>query len=306
MLLYTPEVSVCRMQLGSEPGDPFDYFSDSLVTLYDYHPVSLTTSDPFVYTLKSCPAKKHGTSGCNCSNITLQIPDPDAANWSLHASSIWVSSTYLADHLDELKLENHIHLKRNSINDNTVRILELGASAGLPGILIAKLYSDYNEVEVTVTDYPDKAIMKTLSDNVIRNGVGHCCRAQPHAWGTDPSPLLHGRPAFDVVIAADTLWNPELHGIFIQSLQSTLKRSLGSRAHIVVGLHTGRYSIQSFLEKVVQSGFDLKSVLERQLSGSETRQWQVTRDQEDEKERRKWVIWIQLGWATEIGGFSEI
>ncbi len=288
------------MLLSSESGDPLEFFSDSLEILYDYHPVSLTTSGaPFIYTLKSCPVKNH-TSGCNCStNITLQIPHPDAANWSLHASSIWVSSTYLADHLDELKLENHIHLKRNSIEDNTVRILELGASAGLPGILIAKLYSDCREVEVTVTDYPDKAIMKTLSDNVIRNGVGHCCRALPHAWGTDPSPLMHdGAPAFDVVIAADTLWNPELHGIFIHTLQLTLKRSLDSRAHIVVGLHTGRYSIQSFLEKVVQSGFDLKSVVERRLSGSENRQWQVTRNQEDEKERRKWVIWIQLGWAS--------
>jgi len=287
------------MLLNSESGDPFDFFSDSLVTLYDYHPISFATSSvPFVYTLKSCPAKNH-TSGCNCStNITLQIPDPEAANWSLHASSIWVSSTYLADHLDELKLDNHIRLKRDSIDDNTVRILELGASAGLPGILIAKLYSDCKGVEVMVTDYPDKAIMKTLSDNVTRNRVGHCCRAQPHAWGTDPSPLLHGAPAFDVVIAADTLWNPELHGIFVHTLQSTLKRSLDSRAHIVVGLHTGRYSIQSFLEKVVQSGFDLKSVLERQLSGSETRQWKVTRDQEDEIERRKWVIWIQLGWKN--------
>ncbi|KAF8967593.1 hypothetical protein BDZ97DRAFT_1755711 [Flammula alnicola] len=226
--------------------------------------------------------------------IFLRTPDTAAANWALHASSIWVSSIYVSDHLADLHLEDHIKLKPPG---TPVRVLELGASAGLPSILIAKLHP--NTVNVTVTDYPDEALIKTLSENVDRNDVAEGCGALPFAWGTDPSPILHaGDEKFDLVIAADTLWNPDSHGIFIDALKSTLKKSLTSRIHLVVGLHTGRYTIGSFLKHALGSGFDLESIREKEVGGSSERIWDVTRENEDDKERRRWVIWIQLKWTT--------
>ena len=289
-----------------------DYLFDSLGALYGIQPVMLTTScgaSTFNHMLKSRMTGPATPERANDIRIEISTPDTTPANWGLHASAIWVSSTHLADHLEQLKLENHMRIKRESATeadgDRVVRVIELGASAGLPSISIAKLYSACDEIQIMATDYEDELLMKTLSENISRNGVAHRCRSLPYSWGTDPSSLLEacGGDGFDVVIATDTLWNPDLHGIFIDSLRLTLRKCCDSRVHLIVGLHTGRYAIQSFLDKVLESGFDLESIVERQTMGSVTRDWVVYRDEEDEKERRRWVIWIQLKWK--IGNNSN-
>lgn len=265
---------------------PEDFLSESLHTLYDYQPITVTMSGgPFIYTLKS-PMD----SNSEPLTISLHTPDTDAANWALHASSIWISSIYLADHLEDL----HITHMQSQVPGNLVRVLELGASAGLPSILISKLYPT---LSVTATDYPDEELIKTLAENVQQNGVAQWCRALPYAWGSDPSTILEHGQKFDLVFATDTLWNPDLHVIFISALQSTLRKSPLSRVHLVVGLHTGRYTIQSFLKQALKSGFDLENVVEKEIAGTTVRGWDVARENEDEREKRRWVIWIQLKWT---------
>ena len=281
-----------------------DILFDSLQALYDYQPITLTTyGAPFAYDLKLCPLRHEHTQRCaQPVTISLHTPDTDAANWALHASSIWASSMYLADHLIDLNIQNHIAQKSPSSNEtkSPVRILELGASAGLPSILIAKLHPDPDAVLVTASDYPDEKLIRTLSENVEQNAVSQSCRVLPYAWGSDPVALLDGTDGFDLVIATDTLWNPELHDIYISALKATLRKSCTARAHMVVGLHTGRYTIESFLTKVVQSGFDLESTSEKESNGELVRDWDVSRaEEEDERERRKWVIWIQLKWTKQ-------
>lgn len=265
--------------------DPEDILLDSLQTLYDLQPITLSSPGSlFTY--------KYSGSGSSFV-ITLQTPDTHAANWALHASSIWVSSIYLADHCDEIGLESHI--KELPINE-TLRVLELGASAGLPSILIAKLFPE--RVLVTASDYPDEELIKTLAGNIERNGVSPRCRAVPYAWGSDVS-SLHSTDdgGFDVILAADTLWNPDLHSIFIDTLKMALKKSVSSRIHLVVGLHTGRYTIQSFLASAQTAGFVIESVVENEVSGSATRRWRVTGD-DDENERRRWVVRAKLKLGT--------
>ena len=261
--------------------DPEDILFDSLQTLYDYHPIILTTRGSlFTYTSRSIP-------------ITLRTPDSHPSNWFLHANSIWVASIYLADHIADLNLDLFINSKSDSEGDK-IRVLELGASAGLPSILVAKLFPG---ALVTVTDYPDDELIKTLRNNVEDNNVADRCKVLPYAWGSDPTTVLGSSRGFDVVIAADTLWNPELHSIFIHTLKSTLKKSSSSRIHLVVGLHTGRYTIQAFLTHVQRnSGLRVESISERGTTGFTTRTWDVFRDSEDERERRRWVIWIILAW----------
>jgi len=267
-----------------------DFLSESLQTLYDYQPITVTTSGgPFTYTLKS-PIRTD--PDFEPPTISLHTPDTSATNWALHASSIWISSVYLADHLEDLDIPSHL---QSQAPGNPVRVLELGASAGLPSILISKLYP---ALSVTVTDYPDEELIRTLADNVRRNGVIQQCRALPFAWESDPSTILQHGHKFDLVIATDTLWNPDLHAIFIHALGSTLRKSPLSRVHLVVGLHTGRYTIHSFLNQALKSDFDVVDVVEKEITGSSVRGWDVARENEDEKERRRWVIWIQLKWTT--------
>lgn len=270
--------------------DSEDILFDSLHTLYDYHPITLTTQGAlFTHT---------STSTYPPISITLRTPDTHASNWSLHANSIWVSSIYLADHIADLNLDLYINSKSDS---EQVSVLELGASAGLPSILIAKLFP--TGVLVTVTDYPDEELLKTLKNNVEGNNVADRCNALPYAWGSDPVVVLgdNSSRGFDVVIAADTLWNPDLHPIFIDTLKSTLKKSSSSRIHLVVGLHTGRYTIQAFLTHIEQnSGLQLKSISEREATGSGTRPWDVSRsEEEDERKRRRWIIWMTLAWESQ-------
>lgn len=250
----------------------------SLETFYEYEPITCgSAGTTFTY-------RSNGSTLI----ITLRVPDTIAANWSLHASDIWVSSIYLANHLDNLHISDQIDAL---LPDERLRVLELGAGAGLPGILIAKTFRD---IAVTVSDYPDERLIQNLANNVAYNGVDDTCRTVAYAWGSDCSALTGDSGGFDVVIAADTLWNPEVHGLFAAALRDTLRKTLSSRVYIVAGLHTGRYTIQTFLSVLASNGFELETIAEIRSSNSEQREWSVSREGEDEGERRRWVVWLKI------------
>ncbi|KAI0629335.1 hypothetical protein C8Q77DRAFT_320903 [Trametes polyzona] len=267
-------------------GDPEDVLADSLESLYDHTPVALGSAGSS-YTYQP----QNGTSA-----ITLTTPDTQAANWALHASSIWAASVYVADHINDLHIDDHC--KRARKQGRPLNLLELGAAAGLPSILIAKSYPD---VLVTCSDYPDDALIRTLEENVKRNDASERCRVVPYGWGSDPSILLSSTPlgeGFDVVLAADTLWNSDTHGIFFDTLRLTLRRSPDARIYLIAGLHTGRYVLQSFLRSLPNAGFTVEELKERRVSGTDERPWSVDRAEgEDERERRRWVVWIVLRWT---------
>ncbi|KAM5536628.1 hypothetical protein V8D89_009723 [Ganoderma adspersum] len=269
--------------------DPEDVLAESLEFLYDHVPVAHSSAGS-VYTYQ--PRNK-GPS------IALMTPDTQAANWALHATSIWSSALYVVDHATDLRLDLFHDLVQQE--RRPLRLLELGAGAGLPSIFIAKAYPN---VMVTCSDYPDESLVRTLRENVKRNDVEDRCRVIPYGWGSDPSPLFQSQhadsdsvPGFDVVLAADTLWNSDTHGIFIQTLQLTLKRSPRARVQLVAGLHTGRYVLQTFLNLISAAGFVAEELKERRVGGVEERPWSVEHAEgEDEQERRRWVIWMVFKW----------
>ncbi|ESK94878.1 hypothetical protein Moror_14045 [Moniliophthora roreri MCA 2997] len=260
--------------------DPEEILNSSLQTLYDYQPITLSSSGSlFTYTSHSTKDRHEPIT------ISVQTPDTLPSNWSLYASSIWKSSQYMADHLDDLDLR-----------DRSVRLLELGAGAGLPGIFIAKTHP---QISVTISDYPDEKLIQTLSGNINRNKVEENCCLRAYAWGSDINALLQGGddPLFDVIIAADTLWNPDFHAPLVESLKMLLKRSDEARVHLVAGLHTGRYTLYSFLQAIQRAGFVIDSAEEREVKGSARRTWDISRaEDEDEKDRRRWVLWVKLRW----------
>ncbi|KAG2757146.1 WD40 repeat-like protein [Suillus brevipes Sb2] len=269
--------------------DPEDIMSASLQTLFDHVPVSHSAPGSiFTYTIK----RNGGDSALR--QITLQTPDTQASNWSLHASSIWQSSIHIADHIEYLQLDRFSDRK-------ILRVLELGAGAGLPSIMIARTTPN---AAVVVSDYPDEKLICTLSDNV-RKHTSERCWTVPYAWGNDISPLLtpaqqnpEGSALFDIIVAADTLWNPETHVQFINTLCMCLNRSPDARVHLVAGLHTGRYTLQSFMNAVIMHKLQVESVVEREVMNGVQRPWDVTRaESEDERERRKWVVWMVLKWS---------
>ncbi|TFK64104.1 hypothetical protein BDN72DRAFT_846902 [Pluteus cervinus] len=384
--------------------DPEDILSSSLQTLYQYQPITLTSAGTeFTYTYpfpdrleQVVPSSSYDKEDLRHGvpiTIMVNTPDTQSANWSLHASSIWMASIFLANNIHRLNLKHYFtpphrsnahpmipnqplcspsHPGPQALNEaqisrtptslnpyqahpNTpsfIRVLELGAGAGIPSILLAKvcLRLRIREVQVMVSDYPDKELIKALSDNVDRNmesNSGHnddddhhdgirvpvdvnCC-VVPYAWGTDPGKLLNAtsglrsrakfmpslagpdgptdgrlislegniggeqKGGFDIVMAADTLWNSALHEPFLTTLCRVLKKSASARIHLVAGLHTGRYTLEAFLKAVGKVGLIVESAVEYEVAGDGERNWDVSRE-DDETERRGWVVWMVLKW----------
>jgi len=263
-----------------------EIFSDSLSTLYEHTAITLSSNpgSTFTYTDES-------------TTINLKTPDTKPENWSLHASSIWISAVFLADHIHLLDLDRYQYLRK-------IRVLELGAGAGLPGILLAKIRDD---VQVVLSDYPDEELIDTLNQNVASNISDASAHVIPYDWTTgDVSPFYALSPdGFDVIMAADTLWNTDLHDAFLRSLESLLRHNVddpSSSVNLIAGLHTGRWTIQAFLKAVEdRQRFRLHRVVEIPAnSGKETtpeeRSWEVEREDEDESGRRAWVVSITMGW----------
>ncbi|KAF1815023.1 hypothetical protein P152DRAFT_391790 [Eremomyces bilateralis CBS 781.70] len=117
-------------------------------------------------------------------------------------------------------------------------VLELGAGAGLPSLVCAKLGAK----AVIVTDYPDADLVENLALNVktlSESGLPGTLHAEGFLWGADPSSLLAHIPqatgdvndrAFDMVLLADLLFNHSEHHALLKTVQSTLRRGEGARA----------------------------------------------------------------------------
>lgn len=136
--------------------------------------------------------------------IRIRTPQTCSENWVLQADGVWQAARYLADHLpDDLAGK---------------RLLELGAAAGLPGIVAA-----VGGVEpgcVVLSDYPDPGILKQLEENVSLNRGESRVRVEVrgHCWGTEEALEELGGERFDVVMAADILWKEEAHEALCKTL----------------------------------------------------------------------------------------
>lgn len=140
-----------------------------------------------------------------------------------------------------------------------------------------------------LSDYPDEGIIQTLRENISRNELTDRVTVLPLDWN-DMATL--GGKKYDRIIAADTLWNSELHRPFCQTLRTALKH--GAITHIIAGMHTGRHNLQRFMDTAESSGLCIERTIEHHISGLETRTWQIERDKETKESMNHWLLYIRL------------
>jgi len=145
------------------------------------------------------------------------------------------------------------------------------------------------------------AILACLKENIKRNIPYASTRVIGHVWGLDATPL----GTFDLVMAADTLWNPDQHFPFCQTLSRVLRRTSKARIFLVAGLHTGRWTIHRFLEMLPQFHFEIDSLVERKVDSTfdsdvmndpTAREWMPERAGEEERDRQNWIVCMVLRW----------
>ncbi|KAJ5095735.1 hypothetical protein NUU61_005091 [Penicillium alfredii] len=175
-------------------------------------------------------------------------------------------------------------------------VLELGAGTALPSLICALS----NAKAVAATDHPSSpALPNTIAFNINHNlrtrSTTSTVSIQPHEWGVlDDSFSQSKRGTFTRIIAADCFWMREQHANLAQTLQWFL--APGGKVLVVAGFHTGRAIVAGFFETVVENGFEIERIYERDLvermeSGQEIRrEWVSVREDEGPENRRRWCV----------------
>ncbi|BGP17008.1 hypothetical protein JCM10213_000357 [Rhodosporidiobolus nylandii] len=273
--------------------DALDLFSDALTTIFAEHMPA--KGDPLqLFTFEPPPST--GLPPLRC-----RIP-PQQVN-ALFAHHVWSSGLRMAEALAE---------KRLVVKGEEV--LELGAGAGIPGLMAARVGAS----RVVLSDYDDAALIANLKSNIplaLPDSPALQARvtAIGHSWGEEESlqALLAANSArpFTRILLADTLWHSEGHALLLTSLPRLLRRTPTARIHICAGLHSGRATVRSFLRKaravgLVKSGEWVEVGMrgERRLwgwdapDGEEEEDWE---EKEDTSERNKWIVKGEMGWSEE-------
>jgi nicotinamide N-methyltransferase len=117
-------------------------------------------------------------------------------------------------------------------------------------------------------------------------------------------PVRAPAPADDVVLAAETLWDPAQHAALLRKICAVLARTPAARAHLVAGLHTGRYTLDAFFRAARAAGFVLVEATEREVLGRKKGgrlgwdvHWRPAAGEDEERERIRWIVWGVLKWG---------
>jgi nicotinamide N-methyltransferase len=177
--------------------------------------------------------------------IRLEIPQDDynTDKKTLFATFLWNGAVALSEEL--LERRRYIEGKR---------VLELGAAAGLPSIVVGKMEPRL----LCASDYPSPTVLATLQKNLVNNQVtGHVVG---HVWGTDVSPLLRAinGERYDVIVASECIWRHECH----DDLLTTITGCVGdggvvimTYSHHIPGLEE---EDDRFLQKALASGLTVE------------------------------------------------
>jgi len=227
----------------NEAEDASDIFDTSLSTLFAIPPIAISTSSPDeLYTYNPPPGSRFRES------VRLRFPDPPPSLYNtLQANHLWLSGIYLADLvcLDQIDVRG-------------TRLAELGAGAGLPGIVACR-----QRATVVSSDWGATEILDVIRDNFRRACKDGKWEVVGHQWGTDAFPSLNALDStgkFDILILADTLWATAAHSALLDSIFALLRP--GGTGHVAAGLHTGRGPIERFIASAISRGAAITRIRE--------------------------------------------
>ncbi|GME49835.1 Nicotinamide N-methyltransferase [Neofusicoccum parvum] len=145
----------------------------------------------------------------------------------LKGHHIWNAARTISDFFES---------RASTIANRTV--LELGAGAGLPSLVCARL----GAARVVATDYPDADLIDNLRHNAAHafpsSSLPDNLRVEGYLWGAPAAPLLahldpgSPDPRFDVLILADLLFNHSEHDKLVASVRATLRRAPNAVAYV--------------------------------------------------------------------------
>lgn len=182
--------------------------------------------------------------------ITVKVNDGHMGN-DVHATGFctWSSAIYLAKYMAE-----HPNLPR-AVDEQPLRLLELGSGTGYAGIAVAKLLQDRGvRSVVTLSDYDD-ATLERLRDNVASNGLSdeHGALVRVLTSKLDWNDLgVMQEVEFEIVLAADTVYEPT-HGQLLHDVIRKVLHPAGAFHAVVPHRPTHSADIEAF-ERAFRSG----------------------------------------------------
>jgi predicted nicotinamide N-methyase len=188
-------------------------------------------------------------------------------------------------------------------------VLELGAGAGLPGILSALKGAEL----VVLSDYESPELLNNLQRNVKENiseKIQCKVKVEGHVWGQPTKSITQyvryhdallidrHRETFSRIITADCFWISDRHEDLVRSLCRLLERSTTSRIFFVAGLHTGRSVIANFFRVAASQGLTPgeDGITEHNVINGCNRPWKEERGKEDTVVMKRWLIVARLRW----------
>ncbi|KAJ5430128.1 hypothetical protein N7491_007144 [Penicillium cf. griseofulvum] len=177
-------------------------------------------------------------------------------------------------------------------------VLELGAGAALPSVICALADAS----TVTATDHPSSPALKgAIAFNIEHNlakrtpEVVRKVSMHPHEWGVlDDAFSVANKGAFTRIVAADCFWMRSQHENLARTMQWFL--APGGKVWVVAGFHTGRAIVAGFFETVLDYGFVIERIYERDLvaksddGGEIRREWSPVREGEGVENQKRWCV----------------
>jgi hypothetical protein len=155
-------------------------------------PTELTPAQELVRKIQFSPVGQEGRSGKDPKVeifVVERLTSKDGCG--SQAVLVWPAARVLS---------HYIYSIRDVIRGKSV--VELGAGAGIPGVLCAKLGAK----SVLLTDTED--VISACERSIFANDIKEFCSADVLRWGRYPSMLLKLGPQ-DFVLASDCLYNSE-------------------------------------------------------------------------------------------------
>ncbi|KAI1364393.1 putative methyltransferase-domain-containing protein [Xylaria arbuscula] len=163
----------------------------------------------------------------------LIVREPPITGDSL-GHKTWASSYFMAQLLDSFTNGCLAHLLGPDRRD-ALKILELGSGTGLLGLAAAASW----EANVILSDLPD--IMSNLDHNIKQNRatieqLGGSISSGVLVWGSEGGndPIFSVRNQFDIILAADSLYDDNHPELLSSAIHDQLSGSLDSRAVVMV------------------------------------------------------------------------